>query len=67
MKQVRVIFSPEAEEVYKYLNEVAPNSKIERSILNSLNKKLELIKDNIHYGEPIAKMLIPEEYKIVIN
>jgi len=24
MKKVRVIFSPEAEEVYKYLNEKAP-------------------------------------------
>ena len=26
--------------------------------------KKELIKANIHYGEPIAKNLIPEEYKI---
>lgn len=63
MKKVRVIFSPEAEEVYKYINEVAPNSKIDRSILNAINKKVELIKANIHYGEPIAKRLIPEEYK----
>ena len=63
MKGVRVIFSPEAEEVYKHLNEVAPNSKIDRSILNAINKKVELIKANIHYGEPIAKRLIPEEYK----
>ncbi|MEK6828193.1 MAG: hypothetical protein AABX78_02480, partial [Nanoarchaeota archaeon] len=63
MKKVRVIFSPEAEEVYKHLNEVAPNSKIDRSILNAINKKVELIKANIHYGEPIAKRLIPEEYK----
>ena len=64
MKKVRVIFSPEAEEVYKHLNEVASNSKIDRSILNAINKKVELIKINIHYGEPIAKRLIPEEYKI---
>jgi len=63
MKKVRVIFSPEAEEVYKRLNEVAPNSKVDRSILNAINKKVELIKANIHYGEPIAKRLIPEEYK----
>ncbi len=62
-KKVRVIFSPEAEEVYKYLNEVAPNSKVDRSILNAVNKKVELIKINIHYGEPIAKRLIPVEYK----
>ena len=64
MKKVRVIFSSEAEEVYKHLNEISPSSKIDRSILNAINKKVELIKINIHYGEPIAKRLIPEEYKI---
>ncbi len=64
MKKVRVIFSPEAEEAYKQLNEAAQNSKMDRSILNAINKKVELIKVNIHYGEPIAKRLIPEEYKI---
>ncbi len=64
MKKVRTIFSPEAEEVYKYLNEAASKSKIEKSILNAVNKKIELIKANVHYGEPIAKNLIPQEYKI---
>lgn len=63
MKNIRVIFSPEAEEVYKHLNEVANNSKIERSILNAVNKKIEIMKINIHYGDPIAKNLIPNEYK----
>ena len=63
MKKVRVIFSPEAEEVYKYLNEQAPHSKTENMILNAVNKKVELIKSNIHYGTPIAKKLIPDEYK----
>ena len=33
-------------------------------IFNAVNKKIELIKLNIHYGNPIAKKLIPEEYKI---
>ena len=64
MKKVRVIFSPEAEEVYKYLNKQAHLSKTENMILNALNKKIELIKLNMHYGTPIAKKLIPEEYKI---
>jgi len=64
MKTVRVILSPEAEEVYNYLNEQSPTSKTERTILNAVNKKVELIKVNRHYGEPIAKRLIPEEYKI---
>lgn len=62
MKKVRVILSTEAEEVYKYLNEHALESKIEKSILNSINKKVELIKANPHYGDPISKKLIPQEY-----
>jgi hypothetical protein len=64
MKTVRLILSPEAEEVYQYLNKLAPKSKTERMILNSVDKKVELIKANHHYGEPIAKKLIPKEYKI---
>ncbi len=63
MKLVHIIFSPEAEESYKRLNELAADSKIERSILNSIEKKKDLIKSNPHYGEPIAKDKIPEEYK----
>lgn len=64
MKTIRVILSPEAEEVYKYLNKEAPNSKNERMLLNAINNKIGLIKANFHYGDPIAKNLIPEEYKI---
>ena len=63
MKSIRVILSPDAEEVYTYLNENAPTSKQERMILNALNKKVELIKANPHFGDPIAKKLIPQEYK----
>jgi hypothetical protein len=64
MKLVRVVLSPEAEEAYKYLNAKAKEYKIERSILNSINKKTELIKANPHYGDPVPKSLIPAEYKI---
>ena len=63
MKTIRVILSPEAEEVYTYLNSEAVNSKTERTILNAINKKVELIKANPHYGNPIAKRLIPKKYK----
>ena len=49
MKTVRLILSPEAEEVYKYLNEHATHSKREQTFLNAVNKKIELIKSNIHY------------------
>jgi hypothetical protein len=63
MKTVRVILSPEAEEVYKYLNRESANSKNEKTILSGLQKKIELVKTNPHYGDPIAKKLIPEEYR----
>lgn len=64
MKTVRIVFSPEAEEAYNLLNKAAADFKIERSILNSIDKKKELIKANPHYGEPISKDRIPEEYRI---
>ena len=62
MKSVRIILSPDAEEVYKRLNEEAPESKLERTILNAINKKVELIKVNPHFGDPISKKLMPREY-----
>ena len=67
MKKVRVILSPEAEQVYKHLNEEAPKSKTDQTILKAINKKVELIKANPHYGNPIAKKLIPQEYKDKYN
>ena len=63
MKIVRVKLSPEAEEVYQYLNRESPESKTERMILKAVNQKVELIKSNPHFGDPIAKKLIPEEYR----
>src|SRR3989344_8202359 len=62
MKKVRLKLSPEAEIVYKHLNEEAPTSKTERMILKAVNQKVELIKYNPHYGDPIGKDKIPEEY-----
>ena len=62
MKRVRVILSEEAVEACNYLNEHSSESKIDRSILNSINKKAELIKANPHYGDPISRKLIPQEY-----
>jgi len=62
MKKVRVILSPEAKEVYEFLNREAIYSKFERTILNALCRKIDHIKSNVHYGQPIAKKLIPQEY-----
>lgn len=64
MKDVKIVLSLEAKEVYDYLNKRAPFSKKERMILKAVNYKMELIKNNFQYGEPIAKDLIPEEYLI---
>ena len=61
-KIVRVILSPEAEEVYNYLVEKSKDNKFEKSILTSFTKKKDLIKLNRHYGDPISKDKIPKEY-----
>lgn len=63
-KEVKIIPSPEAKEVYDYLIQEAPNSKTERAILKAFEHKKELIKINPHYGNPIAKDKIPTEYKV---
>ena len=63
MNEVRIVLSSEAEEVYKKLNSEAEKNKQSRMILNAINHKKDLIKANIHYGNPIAKNIIPEEYK----
>ena len=62
MKDVIVILSSEATQVYKYLNQESQYSKIEKSIFNSIKNKIELIKSNPHYGNPVSKKLIPKEY-----
>jgi hypothetical protein len=62
-KRVRLKLSPEAEEVYNYLNQEATSSKTENMILKAVNKKVELVKVNPHYGDPIGKNKIPNEYK----
>src|SRR3990167_2466801 len=63
MKTIRIKLSPEAEEVYEYLNRESSTSKTERMILKAINQKAMLIKSNPHYGDPVAKKLFPEEYK----
>ncbi|MDG6218055.1 MAG: hypothetical protein QCI00_01270 [Candidatus Thermoplasmatota archaeon] len=43
MKKLGVVLLSEAEEVYNYLNEEALNSKIDHTILKTINKKDHLI------------------------
>lgn len=58
----KVIFMPLAEGTYQHLKRNA-NSKTEKTLLKAIEKKIEIIKTNHRYGDPIAKILIPEEYK----
>lgn len=63
MKEVKIVLSSEAREVYNYLNENFGKSKLDSSILKAVKNKIELIRKNPHYGDPISKRLIPLEYK----
>lgn len=58
----KVIFMPPAKETYIHLRNNA-RSKIERTLLRAIDRKIEIIKINHRYGNPIAKILIPKEYK----
>lgn len=70
-KPVRIVLLGEAEEAYRKLNEIVgkqiesgkENSE-EIQLLKSIKQKRDFIKSNPFYGDPIAKNLIPEEYKV---
>jgi len=62
MKKIRVILSHDANKIYNDLIRKATTSKKERSILLAITKKVELIKSDPHYGDPISKSLIPKQY-----
>ncbi len=62
MKNIQVKLSHDATEIYNDLIRKANTSKKERSILLAITKKVELIKSDPHYGDPIAKSLIPKQY-----
>jgi hypothetical protein len=63
MKRVSVSLTPEAYEVYQLLLSYAQDAKQDKAILNAFLQKIELIKKTPHYGQAIAKNLIPIEYK----
>lgn len=62
MKKVLVILSKEAKESFDELNLKARDSKIDASILKSIKTKIDFIKMNPMYGDPVPKNLIPKEY-----
>ena len=62
MRPVEIVLSPEAQEVFEYLNGESSRSKNERMILDAIKYKFDLIKANRMYGDAISKRLIPKEY-----
>ena len=62
MKKIRIILSPEVEKSFAELEKEAQTQKVAQSILRSIQQKIELIKQNPHYGEPVSKKLIPVEW-----
>ena len=55
MKNIHVILSPEAEEIYKYLNEHASTSKIEQRAYEIIGRK------NITSNKLLAQEVFDEE------
>ena len=69
-KPVRIVLLGEADESYKRLNslvgrqfEAGKENTDEMQLLRSIKQKLDFIRANPFYGNPVAKNLIPEEYR----
>lgn len=69
-KFIRIVLLGDADESFKRLNEIVgrqissgKESSDEIQLLRSIKQKIEFIRNNPFYGDPIAKNLIPEEYK----
>jgi len=68
-KEVKVKLSEEADEVYLELNKVVGkerlkgiNSSLHQTLLRSINRVRDLLKQNPFAGDQVPKRLIPDEY-----
>lgn len=71
MKDVRIIFEGEAKDEYLKLSKVVDieiKKEIKKStnqiLFNSINQKIEVLKNNPEAGRAVKKSLIPNKYKI---
>lgn len=69
-KSVRIVLLGEAEKAFRKLNEIVgrqieagKENTDEMQLLKSIKQKIDFIKANPFYGDPVAKKLIPQEYK----
>ena len=58
-KEVRVQLKGQAKEAYLELQK--RNDKEAQTLLRSINRVIEILKENPQYGDPIRKQLIPEK------
>lgn len=70
-KEVKVILSVEADEVYKELNKLVGEEKkkgiessFHQTLLRSINRVKDLLKDNPFAGEQVKKRQIPGKYDL---
>jgi Txe/YoeB family toxin of Txe-Axe toxin-antitoxin module len=73
-KEIRIILSKEADEVYKELNELVGDEKrrgvdssLHQTLLRSINNVIDLLKKNPFSGNQISKKQIPERYSSKYN
>ena len=59
-KNVKIFFKGQAKEVYTIIQ--SRRDKNSKTILNSIKRTINILKENPQYGNPIAKTLIPEKY-----
>ena len=58
-KEVKVFMKGQAKDSYLLLK--IQTDKESQSLLNSINRTTEILKNNPQYGDPISKRLIPKE------
>jgi|SRR3972149_9460296 len=68
-KDVKIVLSQEADEIYEELNKIVgeekkkgENSSFHQTLLRSINRVKELLKLNPFAGNQIPKNLLPEKY-----
>jgi hypothetical protein len=62
-KEVRVLLKGQAKESFLELKK--STDKEAQSLVRSIQRKIDVLKDNPQYGDPIAKRLIPEKFKLM--
>ncbi len=62
MKTTNILLAEKAKLIFETIASMAVHSKMHRSIHSSINRKIEILRLNFQYGDPIAKNLIPKIY-----